>query len=237
MYILKNLRNSYLSMFLSSLILFVSCSPSNEIENKTILNKVSLKNTVSQHIKISKKLASILKSERKINYEALKKSPKKLKSYGELKKVLIQSNIEQFEETSILLKELQGNISNLLNYYVNKYNYGELETREIINNEIDKQLNETSNKLLSRSSSCRQECAHRWYIAKTRCERNWYIGNAGAAISGFFTLGTGTLIGVTVVGGVALLCINDARNDADNCYKKCDGGGNEDDNPDAPTPF
>ncbi|WP_237275661.1 hypothetical protein [Tenacibaculum ovolyticum] len=234
---LKNLRKPYLSIFLSSLFFFVNCSPSNQIEDKTVLNEISLKNTVRQHIEISKKLASILKGERKINYEILKKSSKKLKSYSELKNVLIQSNIEQFEKTSILLKELQENINILLNYYVNKYNYGELETKKIISNEIDKQLNEISNKLLSRSSSCRQECAHRWYIATKRCERNWYIGNAGAAISGFFTLGTGTLIGVTLVGGVALLCISDARNDVNNCYQKCDGDGKEDDNSNAPIPF
>lgn len=111
-----------------------------------------------------------------------------------------------------------------VSHYVNNYNYSELKLKEIVNNEIDKQLG--INEILEKSLDCRGECARRWYKAKKRCDRNYIIGNAAVAISGFFTLGIGTIIGAASVGGVALLCANDARNDADDCYAKCDSETN-----------
>lgn len=68
MNILNRLRKPYLSLLLSLLILFISCSPSDEIQEYPGSNEVSLEIVVKEHINISKKIASVLTKEKKIDF-------------------------------------------------------------------------------------------------------------------------------------------------------------------------
>lgn len=224
MTILKILRKPYLATFLSLLILFVSCTPSNEFNNElTTLNEVPLEKTIIKHIQISEKLSFLLEKEKDIDFEILDNMSKKLNNYDDLEKVLIKSNITEYKATSLLLKEMQENMNELVNYYVKKNKLNEEEITKIVTNEIDRLLKgeKTSDGLQTKSDNCIEECARRWVIATDRCKRNWYISNGAVAVAGFFSLGIGTLIGATAAGGVALLCQYDANSDRDDCYSNC----------------
>lgn len=213
MNLIKTLRKPYFSIFLASLMLFISCN-TNTLE-RTNLNTDELKNVVENHIKISQKIASKFKNEDNIDINILSNSPKFFNNANELKATLKEAKVKNSEELTILFLELQNNLNTFLETIDAKNNYTKDEIEKIIVNEINLYLDEIEQNIVS--SKVSNSCWDNYFRANARCERNWYIGVASVTISGFFSLGIGTIIGSVTVGTMLLVCENDAQNDRDEC--------------------
>lgn len=213
---IKTLRKPYLSIFLASLMLFISCNPNSYETNN--LDTEELKSVVMKHIQISENISSIFRNENSVNLDILSKSSGFLNNTNELKKILVEAKVENNEKLTILFSEMSNNITSFLQTINAKANYTKSEIEKIIIEEINQQLDEKRQIVVMSKAS--NPCYDRYFTANSRCERNWYIGVASLTISGFFTLGIGTLIGATTVGTMLLLCEHDAQSDRDKCLER-----------------
>ena len=209
---MKKLRKSQLSLFMACILLFASCS-SPSIDKESI-EREFLTKVVSKHIEISEEIALKFTNEEELDLNFLFNSPKYFKTSDELKNNLVKAKFKNVEELTFLFKELNENITSFLESINARENYTEEEVQKIISDEINKQFDENNNAFLNHKQS---SCYSNFERAKSRCNRNWYLANAAVAISGFFTLGIGTLVGATAAGSMAILCITDARSDLNEC--------------------
>ncbi len=210
MNILNTLRKPYFCIFLSSIILFSSCyNSSNDILSSEEINTLAMEKYVEKHISLTNELAGIFAEEKNIDINILSSSPDYFNSIDEFKTFLKDARVVKALEIANLSSEIQNNTDKFLQNLsiVNKE-----EINNLISAEINRQIN--NNLYLSKSSDI---CRDNWLRARERCERNFAIAIAGLAISGFFTLGLGTVIGAGVAGTVLILCGNDAANDLTEC--------------------
>ena len=91
---------------------------------------------------------------------------------------------------------------------------------DIVATDINKRLK--PNKLLKsdENKSVTSACQNRFARAKGRCKTNFAIGVAGLAISGFFSLGIGTIVGAGFVSGLGVKCTSDALSDYNDCVNQ-----------------
>lgn len=194
-------------------MLFISCNTNTpEITN---INIDQLKSVVENHIKISQKIAYKFKNEDNIDINILSNSHFFFNNAGELNLTLKKAKVKDSEELTILFLELQNNINMFLESIDAKNNYTEDEITKIIVDEINFQIDGQEHNIVT--SKAVNSCWDGYSRAKSRCERDWYIGVAALAISGFFSGGISSIIGAATVRGMLLNCINDAQNDRDEC--------------------
>ncbi|RKE97948.1 hypothetical protein [Ichthyenterobacterium magnum] len=175
---------------------------------------MSLEKFTEKHIDYTNKLSSILKNEKNVDMNILENSKGVFNDIDELKMFLIESEIEQVEEIANLLLQIHNNTDTFLKNLTFSKSLTENEAIQIITNEIIWQLNLK----LDRSSLMKaSDCQRAYDIAMYRCERNFAIGVAGLAVSAFFTFGLGSVVGATVIAGIAANCGAEALSDYNDC--------------------
>lgn len=213
MNIISKLRKPKLSIFLSALILFVSCDV-QQIDNlNEDKSNITLEEYASKHITLTNALSNLLLLEKNIDLEILENSADVFEDNKALRALLNEANIVNIDSIEDNILAIQNNTNNYLRSSSNN-SISQIEYVKIIANEIDTQL---ESKYEDGIFFAKSSCMSRFRTAVSRCERNWYIGVAALGVSAFFTLGIGSIVGAAVVGGQLLLCHSDAQSDYDNC--------------------
>jgi len=188
MTILKILRKPYLSIFLSLLVLFVSCSPNqNEISDTS--EPLSLANYVEKHLELSSNITTLLKNEKMVNLLVLQTAEDDL-TYDQFNEILKKANIKEANAITEFMNEIYLNSVKFVNANPNFNSYNESEIEFIIANEIDMQIN---NSYLRSGDPC-----HESFQAENKiCIENFAIT---AAVSVIASSGLGALIGLIQFG-------------------------------------
>ena len=201
---MKNFRKPYLSIIMASVFLFVSCNQESNLFFPEADN-ISLEKTIEKHIELSNQLSSIYKTEGKTINE-LDNSPVYYKNKEDFSNFIANSNLKSGNQIILLSEQLSNNIkkyliSNNVNTEKNKNQIIDFLTTEII-----KQQNVNKQNYLAKTSSCKSALD----AAAVNCEENYAIGLAAVIVSGFISLGWGTVIGIGVVNGLMVKCFNDS---------------------------
>ena len=205
---MKNFRKPYISLFLSLLLLFVSCQPNEYLDDT---NSESLENFISKQLLISEKLSHYVANQDEMMTK-LNSEPEIYHSRFELNEYLRKNNIENSEEIADMIFDIQELTNNFLinSSYLNQYS--EEEIKSIFANEIEKQMT-------SYSVQGKSYCGDRYNTAQNRCDRNYAISLTGLAVSAFITFGVGTVVGAGVAATIHAICRVEAHND----FKQCIG--------------
>lgn len=207
MNILKHLRKPYFSIFLATLVLFVSCSQYDNIELEE--KSLTLEEYTENNMEIINQMTYILSREKNIDVDKLMNPNNSVKTQTDLETIYSTAGIEASDKMYELTIDLIDNVAMLMN----NDNYNHLTEQELITlitNEIEYQFLDDST---SKSSACQDT----FEIAKDRCYRNYAIAVAAAAVSAFWSFGVGTLIGLAAASAVAVNCSAEALSDYNNC--------------------
>lgn len=213
---MNKLRKPYVSFVLSLLILFISCQPQSiNLEEQAISSKkinqnerITLENFVGNHISIINNYL-LNPSYYNNNSTTLISDLENYVNYNNLVISLEDNNIETPEEFANMYLEVQKNI----NDFLTNFDYGKSTPKEVeslILTEIERQSNQSL-------EAKHLTCGDIYWRAMRRCDRNFYASLAAAAISAFWTLGLGTVVGISVAGAIGINCRLEARSDLSAC--------------------
>ncbi|MEN8817846.1 MAG: hypothetical protein ABF274_13375 [Nonlabens sp.] len=208
MNVIKTLRKPYLSIFLSALVLFVSCSQYDNDINEVEEN-LSLSEFVEKHLELSSSVLSLINDENKQDILALENIEETL-TYNQLNKVLADANIKESDAIAGLLNEMYLNGKRFSESNPDFQNDKKSDLEILISQEIDKQLN---NSYLRASGPCQDA----YHTAQGRCTRNYAISSGVAVAVGLGTAGFGWLFGAGAALVVYTLCMTDAESDLEDC--------------------
>jgi len=213
MNILKTLRKPYLSIFLASLVLFVSCNKDSLLDDSEMQTQ-TLDEYISKHIELTSKMSELKNS---IDYnivEKLKEIENKSVETSNLKTILQDENINISDK----LFELQLKIIENTKMLYNNPQYNTLNQEEfstLITNEIKTKFD---NELILLQKS--NDCDAAFDAANEQCLIDFGASVATVGVVGLFTsFGVGSLIGA----GIALIqfgeCNESAQADLADCRK------------------
>jgi len=213
MNILKNLRKLNLSIFLASLVLFVSCNKDSLLDDSEMQTQ-TLDEYISKHIELTSKMSELKNS---IDYnivEKLKEIENKSVETSNLKTILQDENINISDK----LFELQLKIIENTKMLYNNPQYNTLNQEEfstLITNEIKTKFD---NELILLQKS--NDCDAAFDAANEQCLIDFGASVATVGVVGLFTsFGVGSLIGA----GIALIqfgeCNESAQADLADCRK------------------
>ncbi len=206
MNILGTLRKSYLSIFLSALTLFFSCSQENDINQ----DKMELSQLVSKHLNLTGDLSLSITNFTNTQRNNSNDDVYHLDNIDELIQNMSITNNQEAREN---ITNMVNNITTFLNSNPELLELGEEGVMELISIEVDNQLENENNSYATRFGPCEDARA----TGESRCQRNYAISMAGAAVAGFFSMGTGWVIGVVAIQAVAIACNGDVMSD----YREC----------------
>lgn len=212
MYPFKIIKKSSLSFFFISLILLTSC---NQYDNE-FNPEYNLTNYVEKHINLSFELFDILKKEENINLKELEVSLKN-KSKEEVHQILKKANFIHHEIIMDLLEKIENNsfLFAKNNQYLNKYKVVDIES--LIQQEIIRQLAIFKNNSNMDYKLQKGPCEDAYNTSGDNCNENFAISAAAVGVSGFFSLGIGTLVG----GMAAFMLYVKCTSDANHAYYDC----------------
>jgi len=208
---MKYFRKPIHSLILALLIIFSNCSKPNNVEEIDIS---AIEDYVHKHIAITDKMIEIINKDDKSNIEMLSKSPDVFNSIDEFKQFLEKANFSKSSEITNLYVELEENTSNYAKIFEN---FNKEDIINVVNIEINRQFDNKNLEVIKLTSAGRDVCGDNFIRARGRCSRNYAIGAAAVTVSGFFTLGVGTVVGLAAVIAAGALCYNDASDDFAAC--------------------
>jgi len=199
------------------LILFVSC---NQFDNGIIDKGINAEKTfaiekyVEKQIELSTKLFKLIEKEN-INDLYLLDNVKDY-DYKDLKNVLKDANIKEYNAISNLLKDIDNTNLNFIENNLDFKKYEKIYLENLIVTEIDNQLDNITESHYLKNMNM-NPCQQARHTGILRCLRNFTIGVAASATSGFFTFGIGAAIGAIATLGMFTLCMSDVHSDYDIC--------------------
>lgn len=200
---MKHLRKPHFALFLSFLILFMSCS-SPSLESR-INETLTVEEYTNIHVELASELIEIFQNENNINYIKLE-SYKQVDTFEELKLILKESNVKDYERIFEIVEKIDRN-NNL--FLTTNTEYSSSKVNDI----IKMKLKQKYNAFLHKDPTC----ASQREAAGDSCAISFSIAMSATVVSTFFTLGIGTVIGSTAaVIGVAA-CIGRANLAYDCC--------------------
>lgn len=211
---MKRLRTPYLSLFLSSSLLFSSCK--NEMLDETTnlsFETNSIKEIAKKHLDLVNQLKSLHLNHNSSNALLQQYDDLVFGSYHDFENYLMKKDFHRIDEIVDVTKKIHSNLRNYLGLY-NEYSSRESESEiiDIFTNELAHQI-EVNNENLLTSRSCESLLR----TAQNNCEENYGISVAIVVISGFISFGVGTVIGYAGATALLVKCYNDATK----AYLKC----------------
>ncbi len=208
MNILKNFRKPYLALFLSSLMIFVSCNHDDILfRNSSNKNNLTLELYVSRHIEISNELLNLIDKEKNINYEILINETNEI-SKNEFVNLLQNANIKNHQRISELFFQLKNLSEEFVNENVSIRNMDIDEFEILFVTELDNQTSDN----FARFGDCEDD----YETAENRCERNWVISMGLAFVGGVLTGGAAWLATAGATG-LFVVCLEEAAADYEDC--------------------
>lgn len=215
MNILKSFRKQYISIFLTTIILFVSCSPNNVHENNEVYKQnenLVLQDYVEKQLKLTLELTDLVSNDRHAILKALE-NMEDITDIDDIYIALQKSDIKNANSIAILMKNLHQNTFEFFEKNPEIQKLGMKEIKRLVFNEINIQ------KLSILKNGQRGPCENQYAAAKEVCNDNYTYSLVVVGISAFFSFGIGTAIG-TVGATIALAnCIDNAFHAYDGCLE------------------
>jgi hypothetical protein len=222
MNIIKTLRKPYLSIFLSTLVLFVSCSQYDSVDadkvnadTEPIFRKSLKYNTfeeyVSQHISLVEDLNELTDKENNIDMVYLSQSEAITVNYENLNNQIIQANISNHVGVTNVLLNIHDNLLGLYNFNKSNGNLSQKLFFETINAQINTYFD--NYELNSKSLSCAEKRTR----GRQRCMVGYSIAAVAIIASTWWTVGIGTGIAIAAATTSLVVCQSFVSSD----YEKC----------------
>jgi len=206
MSILKALRKPYLSIFLSGLILFISCSQyeDDQLENQ---NTVGLSSYINKHLELS----SLLSHELKINKVIDLKTLNNISYDQNLELALDSLNFNNKDRILSILNKMENNTSDFFSKNEHFQNIDIDTYKNLITAEINIAL--TSLEYHKQRGSCEDAFDN----STGNCLENLALASAVALGTAFISFGVGTAYALTAATLIMVKCMSDAEDAYDDC--------------------
>lgn len=210
-----NRKNSYASIILAILILFSSCSQHDIVGLEDTYTYKSFEEYVYEHINLAEQLANALDEEKNIDTRSLLKAEKIIINFENLNKQIKNAQIVNDKLITDILLEIHYNLINLYNY--NKLNKN-LDKDAFIN-----KFNwEVSNyfKYKDKEFKLRGDCETARDRGRDRCIAAYSVASLAIVATTWWTIGVGTVIGITAATVNLAICDENVNNDYSECISQ-----------------
>lgn len=212
MNIISTLRKPCIVYFLASLMLIISCNQDQALM-LSHSTSMSIDEYACKQVALGKEVLTFLSLEKNINYEMLKNFSSDISSYEDLEEHYRRSGVENSYELILLTKQAQENIQNLLKS--NK------ELHLLHQEEINQILSEKIISIYNSSFLRNNNCQSQYQSAQDSCGQSWAISMTAVGVAGWVVgFGVGFLIGTAAAYTNLTICLNNARDDFDECKEQ-----------------
>lgn len=208
---LKIFRKPYTGIFLSCLILFISCQQSDYNHSE----QVTFEKFIESHIEITSEMYDIISKETSMINSSEDLGMNEQISFDSFNNFFKLANVKEHEKLAKLSMEMHNNVGQFLESHPNFSNLDEKQINLMIEKEVTFQA--STNKSFNLSKSQLGFCEEERDIARQNCQIAYGVSMAAAAVSCWFTFGVGCVAGTIAIQALAIAC----ESNVINAYNRC----------------